>query len=358
MSKQFKLNGKAILALSLIGAITQAQAGVTVYVPTGGANEIIVINGETDKISRNILDITNVHGLSASPDGKTLVAGNMWEAPKGQNPATPRPAGVSEEDHNAHHGGAAKQAMGNDRPGKSFISLVNAENQQLIRRIEVTGRSHHTSVTPDGRYSVSTQTSAGGISIVDLQAGEVLSALKTGPQPNFILISKEGSRAYVSNAGNNTISEIDTTDWRVIRNIPTGAQPEHMVFSADGSRLYVNNVKDGKVAEITLADGKTSNLYTVGKDPHGIDLSDDGTQLFVSAKSDNKLVAINLENGEQRDVTLSPLPYHVTAIKGTGKLYVTSRMDPRIWVLDQNTLKVTGEIPIKGVGHQMVVVQN
>ena len=52
-----------------------------------------------------------------------------------------------------------------------------------------------------------------------------------------------------------------------------------------------------------------------------------------------------------------PMPYHIKSIKGTGKLYVSSRARPWIWVLDQDSLQVLRKIPINGEGHQMVMVQ-
>jgi hypothetical protein len=79
--------------------------------------------------------------------------------------------------------------------------------------------------------------------------------------------------------------------------------------------------------------------------------------LFVSSKSGNQLSAINLASGNKSNITLGPKPYHIANITGTGKLYVSSRAEPWIWVLDQDSLGVLRKIPIKGAGHQMVVVQ-
>jgi hypothetical protein len=42
-------------------------------------------------------------------------------------------------------------------------------------------------------------------------------------------------------------------------------------------------------------------------------------------------------------------------VRGQGTLYVSSRAENRIWVLDQQTLAPRGEIAIRGIGHQMVV---
>jgi DNA-binding beta-propeller fold protein YncE len=56
-------------------------------------------------------------------------------------------------------------------------------------------------------------------------------------------------------------------------------------------------------------------------------------------------------------VLLGPSPYHLAAIPGTGKLYVSSAEEPKLWVVDQESLRVLNEIPIRGKGHQMVVME-
>lgn len=338
-----------------LGAAVASVAGTTVYVPLGAANEILVIDAASDKVVGKIDDVQNVHGLAATPDGKTLVAGSLTEQKPEQAAPPPKPKGVSEEDHRRHHSmpaGEAKQST-----GTSYVSLIRTKDMRVFRRIEVKGAVHHNAVTPDGRYAISTHTMAGGISLIDLKTYKVFKTIQTGPLPNYAVVTKDSSRIYVSNAGNNTISEIDTKSWIVSRNIVAGAAPEHMVLSPDETMLYVNNVRAGTVSTIALKAGKIVKTYSVGSMPHGIDLSNDGKTLFVTSKKDNKLTAINLINGKTSSLALKPAPYHVAAIRSSGKLYVSSRRKPLIWVVDQKQLKVIGKIPIRGAGHQMVVAK-
>ena len=53
---------------------------------------------------------------------------------------------------------------------------------------------------------------------------------------------------------------------------------------------------------------------------------------------------------------LAPSPYHLTAVPGTGKLYVSSAEEDKLWVVDQRSLAIVREILIPGQGHQMAVV--
>ncbi|NCF38050.1 MAG: beta-propeller fold lactonase family protein [Gammaproteobacteria bacterium] len=305
----------------------------------GPSHEILVIDGEQDRVIGSISDVSNVHGLAASAKSGLLVAGSMSLAPKNQA----IPEGMSEDEHNAHH--ADSQLLKAQAAGSlSNITIIDANARRIVKRIDVDGISHHSEITPDGRYALATHTTAGNVSIIDLHNRSLLKTLETGPVPNYILVTSNGKFAYVSNSGNNTISEIAVGQWTVRRNFKTGTTPEHMVFSDDEKILYVINVGDNSVSAISLANGSSIATYPVGQAPHGIDISDDGKRLFVSNKKGNTLT--------------DPAPYHIKRINGTGKLYVSSRAQPMIWVIDQTSLDVIGQIPIRGEGHQMAVVQN
>lgn len=345
-----------LMIAALAAAASQAMARGTVYVPTGSAGEVLVIDADRDSVVGTIPGVKDVHGLAAAPGSGFLVGGMYAEIAPHDATLPPKPEGMPEEVHRAHHAApAGTTAMGEG--SVSFLSIIATDSKSVVRRVEVPGAVHHTAVTPDGRYALSTHPNGGGISVVDLSSFKVAGTVETGPLPNYVVVSGDGTRVYVSNAGNDTISEIDTDGWVVRRNFPVGSSPGHIVLSSDGGTLYVANADDGTVSAISLPRGEVAATYTVGGTLHGIDTSDDGHTLFVSARERDALVAIDLRDGDMRTVPLAPSPYHLTAVRGTGKLYVSSADEPKIWVLDQRSLEVLGEIPIRGKGHQMAVVQ-
>lgn len=346
--------GLPLLLGMLVGAAAQAMAAGTVYVPLGSADEVLVIDAAGDRVVDKIPGLEAAHGLASTPSGDFLVVGSYAETTP-DNPALPaQPQGMSAAEHQAHHAAPAAPAPAG---AVSFVSIIRTADNAVVRRIEVPGAVHHMAVTPDGRYAVATHPGGDNISVIDLAAHKVMTTVRTGPLPNYIVTSRDGQRVYVSNAGNDTISEVDTRDWTVRRDLPTGETPEHIVLSPDDATLYVNNVDAGTVSAISLQSGKIVETFVVGGQLHGIDLSDDGKTLFVSGREKNKLVAIDLESKRMRSIALGPAPYHVTSVLGAGKLYVSSSIEPKLWVVDQKSLRVLGEIPIPGVGHQMAVVQ-
>ena len=144
---------KLMIVMGVFGVLGQTHAGIKVYVPVGGANEILIIDGNQDKVVGRIGDVTNAHGLSATPDGNYLVAGSMSLAPKDQK----IPEGMTADEHNAHHKSSYDQDT-NISNGASYVSLIDANTSRVLQRIEVDGISHHSAITPDGRYAVSTHT--------------------------------------------------------------------------------------------------------------------------------------------------------------------------------------------------------
>jgi len=322
-----------LYTLVLIGNLSAGvvSAAPTVYIPLGTANKVIAVDSATDKITATYTDVANPHGLVATPDGEYLIAGSLSETPVPQGkPDTPN----------------------------SKLYFIHPVHGHVMSTIPIAGWTHHEAITPDGRYVLSTHATRGYISVVDIGQSKVLKTIPTGPTPNYTLITRDGKRAYVSNTGNNSISEIDLSSLKVIRTLEAGPSPEHMVFSNDEKTIYVGNPRAGTVSAVSVASGKVTKTYPVGKSAHGLDISDDGKTLFVSSRKEDKLVALDPATGNERELKLSPAPYHLNTIHGAGKVYVSSSKEPVIWVVDQKTLKLIHTIKLPGgEGHQMAVVQ-
>ena len=87
---------------------------------------------------------------------------------------------------------------------------------------------------------------------------------------------------------------------------------------------------------------------------HGLDLSDDRATLFVAGRGEDKIASVALSTGAVAFASLSPEPYHLTNVPGTGTFFVSSGAEPKIWIVDEATLTSVGDFPIEGEGHQML----
>ena len=325
-SKQYLLFFLAGLFLS-----PTISAAPTVYIPLGSVNKVIAVDASTDQIIATYTGILDPHGLVATPDGEYLVAGSLKETPL-----------TSEQPK--------------DTPN-SLLYLIHPEHGHVMSTIAVPGWTHHQAITPNGQYVISTHAARGYVTIVDLKSNQIIQTINTGQSPNYTVITKDGQHAYVSNSGSNNISEIDLTTWKVTRTLESGPSPEHLAFSGDESKLFIGNPRAGTASVISVGNGKLIETYLIGDSVHGLDIGDDGKTLFVSSKKGELVVAIDTITGKKRELKLAPAPYHLNTIRGTGKVYLSSRKQSIIWVIDQKTLKVINEIELPGgEGHQMTVV--
>ena len=342
--------GIIFVALSMVSL--ELMAGSLMYVPMGNANDIAIIDLNTDSVVARIDELENAHGLSASPNSEYLVAGSMKPMEADMPPNPDKPTAVSEAEHAAHHAGGESSSSAKE----SYLSIVHPKHGHVMRRIAVRGLTHHTSVSPDGKIAVAVHSGNGGISVVNLDSMSVVKTVDTGQWPNYAVFTNDGARLYVSNAGENSISEIDTSSWKVVRELKAGKEPEHIVLGRQGQMLYTANKGGATASAIDLEKGRIKHTYEVGNNPHGIDVSDDGRWLFVASKKNGIVTQINLANGDHKTVELKPAPYHLTYIKDLRKVYVSSRKEPKIWVLDPETLAIKNTIDLgQGVAHQMVI---
>jgi len=316
---------------AVVGLLTSpAIAKPLVYVAAGSSNKIIVIDAATDNVVGEFDGIENPHSIVSTPDGEYVITGSLKEKRSKTDP---------------------------DKAPESTIYLVHPAHGHVMLTMAAEGIIHHQEITPDGRYVISTHPTRGNISVADLQQNKVVRTIKTGNAPNYALVSKKGDEIYISNSGDGTISIVSLDTWAVTRTMPAGPGPEHLALSGDGETLFVTNPRAGTVSAVSIASGKLTRTFDLGGKLHGLDISDDGKTLFVSNRSEDKLIALDPLTDTRRTLPLSPAPYHLETINGTGKVYVSSSKTPIIWVIDQNSATLIGEIAISGEGHQMTIVR-
>ncbi len=340
-------------ALALLLATTSIAAPL-VYIPVGNAGKIEVVDAATGTIINEFGGLEAVHGLAGTPDGALLIAGSYAEREPGVA-AVPKPDGVTEEDHAAHHMAADPNAE-NPAEMVSTVSILRTDTGELVRTVDVPGAVHHVTTSPDGRFAAVTQPAYDAVSVIDLQTYEV-TTIQTDALPNYMVFSADSQSLYVSNAGEDTISVIGTTHWMVQSKIATGTTPEHMVLSADGRMLYVNNNDDGSVSAIALATGAMVDTFAIGERLHGLDITSDGAALLVAERDGDNVARVDLASGVVSKQAMGPSPYHMTTIAGTDLAYVSSSDEAVMKIINQDDLSLVGKIEIGDVGHQMVVGQ-
>lgn len=347
-----KVFTSSTVAFLMSTAITAAQP--IVFIPEGSANAVLMVDAQTGETIKQITGLEAVHGLSGAAGVPYLVAGSYAETDRAAIEEMIQPEGVTEDAHAAHHTAPEGKPIGPADAGVSILSVLDATTGEIVRRIEVPGAVHHTAVSPDGRFAVATHPSGDGISVIDLATFTLTAFVPTGAMPNYAAFGADPSVVYVSNTGNGTISEVDLERGIVRRNLVVGNGPEHIIFDAQRNVIYAADADAGNVLEVSLKDGSVTRSFVIGGELHGLDLSDDQSSLFVAGRGADKIASVSLATGDIGFADLSPEPYHLTTVPGTGTFYVSSRAEPKVWIVDAATLTASSSFQVKSEAHQMV----
>lgn len=318
-------------------------APAQVLVPEGTDGGVLHI--DAGSTTSRITGLDNVHGLSVAPKSGLIIAGSLSETPRSDLADVSIPTGVSDEDHDAHHGGTKDKTMESEYV--SIVTILDLTSLALRARSEVPGMVHHVEVSADERFAAVTHPNLDGISIIELETG-LVNTIDTGPVPEYAVADPSSGYFLVSNADNGTISEVGPTRGVVLRNIVPEGSPKHMQLTAE-RRLVVAEADQGIVSVINVATGSVEQRHDIGGELH--DVQSDDQAIYVAARERDALVRIDLETGERTELALGPEPYHVTLVGDA--LYFSSAEKPLIWIIDTATLTQFDTIETNGVAHQM-----
>jgi YVTN family beta-propeller protein len=150
---------------------------------------------------------------------------------------------------------------------------------------------------------------------VDLESGEVLSAVKTDQDvSHMVAILPSGARAFVANIGSGTVTAVDLTKGTRIASLPTGAGAEGIDVTPDGTEVWVTN---RSADTVTILDASSLDpLATLGSKsfPIRVRITPDGRHALVSnAKSGEVAV---FEVSARREIRRIPMRHSAATTEG------------------------------------------
>lgn len=181
------------------------------------------------------------------------------------------------------------------------VRVIDAASMTVVDTIQVGGRPHGITMSPDGRYLYTTNYYTDDVSVVDLSLPEpaevsrIPVALDTDPltpleyQPNDVVVSPDGRFLFISlfQQDRAEVRVLDLEGDSLYAVVPTGGSAFLEELSPGGGELYVADWGSNTVSVIrapdlvnvaTLADGHFSK-------PHGVAFSPDGRYAFVTSEN-------------------------------------------------------------------------
>jgi len=321
----------AIALLLSFLAIT-AGSGPTgkVYVDNSTADDLTVIDIATMKPIGDLKVGLHPHGLTASPDGKTLY--------------------VSVE-------------------GTGELVAVDIATDRILWRIPVGDRPNEISISHDGRFIFLPLIMNSEIAVVDLASRTVVDHLKVGRMPHNSFASANGLRIYVGSMGANTITAIDATTRKTLYEIDMGAPVRPIAINKDESTAYaqlsglhgfaivdLNRHKvTGKVEFPALPPG-TPRPY-LDTYSHGIALTPDERELYVASVPGAVVYVYSLPGLKPiAKIEVGRTPDWL-AVDPSGKfVFVSNAGSNTVTAIDTASKSVLATIPVGDAPKRILVV--
>ncbi|NOR31599.1 MAG: beta-propeller fold lactonase family protein [Sulfitobacter sp.] len=134
------------------------------------------------------------------------------------------------------------------------VSVFDANNLTLHRRIDVGSRPFGLRFAPDGRLFVA-NVGSNDVTVIGPQMDKTVATFAVGERPYGVAFAQ--GRAFVTNQYADTVSVVDTSTFQTIATLPSGEYPEGIDTSTDSQSIIVANWFDNSV---TIFDAVTLSV--------------------------------------------------------------------------------------------------
>jgi YVTN family beta-propeller protein len=206
--------------------------------------------------------------------------------------------------------------------GGDSLTLIDVRMAEVVKTIPLAPYSRpHGVEWIDERHAAVTVEADRALAVVDVESGEVVSAIDTDQDvSHMVALGPGGQRAYVANIGSGSITVIDLDEGKRIRNIATGEGAEGVAVSASGDHIWVTNRADGTV---TVLDADTLEIIRQVSSP-GFPIRATATLkgevLVTRAEAGDVVIYDNATLEETRTVS-----FDLTSMGDTGERLFTDR---------------------------------
>ena len=154
------------------------------------------------------------------------------------------------------------------------VTVVDLAGGKKLRNIAVGGRPEGIALSRDELVLWVGDLEGSRVQAFDTDTFDKLAEVKTGGIPIRVVASPDGRWIVTSNLGAGGLTIIDAASRTHVRDVPLSGDQKAgqvtIIFSADGQRLYAAETGSDVIAEVDLASGKVLRRLPAGKNGDGL----------------------------------------------------------------------------------------
>ena len=238
----------------------------------------------------------------------------------------------------------------------SFAALLfqGGSNYKVMDRYPVPGVGGFDYVMLDGptrRLYVSHGTQ---VEVVDADNGKLVGTITDTPGVHGVAIASAFKHGFTSNGRENKVSMFDPATLQLIKKIDVGKGPDGIYYDERTKRVFTNNHGSHDVTAIDAATGDVVGTVKVEGDGEQAVIGKDGL-IYLNSEEAGEVVVFDpksLEVKKRFPIGIAKTPTGLAYDAKTNRLFIGTRNEPKMVVMDAASGKVINSFPIgKGVDY-------
>jgi YVTN family beta-propeller protein len=243
-------------------------------------------------------------------------------------------------------------SAGVGRPGTdgTLIRVIDLATHAIVGTIDFGHgiRPHRPVIGPkNGLLYVTTELDQ-SVSIIDPATLRVIGSVPTGyPQSHMLAISSDGTRGYTANVSSGTVSVLDLDARKLITAIPVATIVQRIALSVDNRWAFTADQTKARLAVIDTATNAVSTSIPLPGLAFGTAPTPDGKWLLVALPALSMVGVVDLQTMHVvRRIDVPKAPQEILVRPDGAVAYVSCDSSAKVAVLDLTAWSVQGLINV------------
>ena len=154
--------------------------------------------------------------------------------------------------------------------GPGTVSVLDMQARNLLQIIPISANTQRIAVSADDRWVFTADQAAPRLVVIDTATNQVHHSIPLEGIAYGTAATADGRWLLVTLPDQNKIAVVDLKTMQVVRAVPVGTYPQEVIVRPDGKVAYVSCMHSDQVAEIDLTDWKLNRLIPTGKGTDGL----------------------------------------------------------------------------------------
>ena len=228
------------------------------------------------------------------------------------------------------------------------MPLYGETGYKVQTRYPVPGDGGFDYVTFDGDAHRLYLSHATQVDVVDAENGKLIGTIPDTPGIHGVALAHEFKHGFTSNGREDKVSMFDPATLQLIKKIDVGKGPDGIYYDPATKRVFTNNHGSHDISAIDAKTGEVVGTVKAEGDGEEAIIGGDGL-IYVNSENTDEVVVFDpksLEVKKRFPIGVAKTPTGLAYDAKTKRLFIGTRNEPKMVVMDAETGKVINTYPI------------